>query len=76
MCLSCGCCLLSGRGLYDKPDHSSKGFLPTVVRRCVSSGNLVNEEVLAHRGPLRQKKECLYSVGSSPVKGTKTMTGL
>ena len=29
-------------------DHSSRGVLPTVVRRCVWSRNLVNEEALAH----------------------------
>ena len=29
---------------------SSRGVLPTVVRRCVWSRNLVNEEALAHSG--------------------------
>jgi len=31
-------------------DHSSRGVLPTVVRRCVWSRNLVNEEAMAHWG--------------------------
>jgi len=31
-------------------DHSSRGVLPTVVRRCVGSRNLVNEETLARWG--------------------------
>jgi len=31
-------------------DHSSRGILPTVVRRCVRSRNFVNEEVLANWG--------------------------
>jgi len=38
-------------------DHLSRGMLPTVVRRCVESRNLVNEKALAHGGLLRQKKE-------------------
>jgi len=29
-------------------DHSSRGVLPTVVRRCVWSRNLVNEGAMAH----------------------------
>jgi len=40
-----------------RADHSSKGVLPTVVRRCVGSRNLENEEALAHWGLLRQKKK-------------------
>jgi len=38
-----------------RTNHSSRGVLPTVVRRCVLSRNLVNEEALAHWGLLRQK---------------------
>jgi hypothetical protein len=56
----CECWVLSGNGLYDEPDHSSREVLPTVVRRCVRSRNLVNEEALAHWGGgglLRQKKK-------------------
>jgi len=38
-------------------DHSSRGVLPTVVRRCVWSRNLVNEEALAHGGCRAKKKK-------------------
>ena len=51
----CECCVLSGRALR-RADHSSRGVLPTVVRHCVWSRNLVNEETLAHRGAVAQKK--------------------
>ena len=37
-------------------DHSSRGVLPTVVRRYVWSRNLVNEEAITRVGPRRQKK--------------------
>jgi hypothetical protein len=33
-----------------RADHSPRGGLPAVVRRCVWSGNLVNEKVVAHWG--------------------------
>ena len=36
-----------------RADHSSRGVLPSVVRRCVWSRNLVNEEALANRVLLR-----------------------
>ena len=41
-----------------RADHLSGGVLPTVVRRCVCSRNLLNEEALALLGGgglLRQK---------------------
>jgi hypothetical protein len=50
----CECFVLSDRSLR-RSNHSSIGVLPTVVRRCVWSRNLVNKEVLAHWGLLRQK---------------------
>jgi len=37
--------------------HSSRGVLPTVVRRCVWSRNLVNKEALAHRGVVAPKNK-------------------
>jgi hypothetical protein len=40
-----------------RADHSSRGVLPTVMRRCVCSRNLVNEEDVAYWGLLRQKTE-------------------
>ena len=52
MSVCCECCVLSGRGRCD--DHSSRGVLPTVVRRCVLSRNLMNEEALVHWGLSRQ----------------------
>jgi hypothetical protein len=39
-----------------RADHSPRGDLPTVVRRCVWSRNLVNEEALAHWGVLSRQK--------------------
>jgi len=40
-----------------RADHSSRGVLPTAVSRCAWSGNLVNEEALAHWGLLLQNKQ-------------------
>jgi len=54
--------VLSGRGLCDGADHSSRWVLPTVVRRCVWSRNLVNEEALAHWGLLRQKQTKIVNI--------------
>jgi hypothetical protein len=52
-----------------RADHSSRGVLPTVVRRCVCSINLMNEESLAHCGwggaavaPKTNKKSTLIFV--------------
>jgi len=43
-------------------DHSSRGIIPTVVRLCVPSRNLVNEEVLAHWGLSRQKQTSVFII--------------
>jgi len=43
-----------------RADHSSSGVLLTVVRRCVLSRNLKNEEALAQWGLLRQKQTNHY----------------
>jgi len=60
MFVCCECCVLSSRGLRGAY-HSSIGVLPTVVRRCVWSRNLVNEEALTHWGLLRHKhKNSIY----------------
>jgi len=40
-----------------RADHSSRGVLPTVVRRCVWSRNFMNEEAMARVGPQRHKKK-------------------
>ena len=55
-------------------DHSSRGVLPTVVRRCVWSRNQVNEEAMAHWGMSHQKQtNKLYSiVGRDNSVGTAT----
>jgi hypothetical protein len=45
-------CVVSWRSPR-QTDHSSRGVLPNLVRRCVRSRNLVNEEDLAHWGLLR-----------------------
>jgi len=39
-----------------RADHSSRGVLPNVVRRCVWSRNLKNEEVMTRVGSQGQKK--------------------
>ena len=41
--------MLSGRGL-GRVEHSSGGVLPTLLRRCVWSRILMNEEVMARVG--------------------------
>ena len=46
-CLSILLCVVKLKSLW-RADHSPRGVLPTVVRRCVWSRNLVNEETLAH----------------------------
>ena len=55
MFFCCECCVLFGRRLR-RADHASRGVLPTVLRRCVWSRNLVNEEALAHWRLSRQKQ--------------------
>jgi len=52
------CCQRSLR----RADHSSRGVLPTAVRRCVWSRNLVNEEAMAHWGLLCRKQNLRMSV--------------
>ena len=47
MDVCCECCL-SDRGLCDELITRPEGVLPTVVRRCVCSRNLVDEEAMAH----------------------------
>ena len=48
-------CVIRWKSLR-RADPSSRGVLPTVMRRWVWSRNLVNEESLAHWGPMRQRK--------------------
>jgi len=45
-----------------RADHSFRGVLPTVVRRCVWSRNLMNEGAVARIGPQRQKKILYWKI--------------
>jgi hypothetical protein len=56
MSVCCECCVLSGRVLWRRADHSSRGVLPIVVRRCVWCRSLVNEEPLPRWELSRQKQ--------------------
>jgi hypothetical protein len=42
-------CVLSGRVLSRRADHSSRGVLPTLARCCLWSRNLVNETIAIAR---------------------------
>jgi len=55
VCFVCVVCVVRYRSLR-RAVHSSRGVLPTVMRRCVWSRNLVNEEAMAQWGLLRQKQ--------------------
>jgi hypothetical protein len=46
---------LSSRGYLLRADHSSSGVLPNVVRSCVWSRNLKNEETMARVGSQSHK---------------------
>jgi len=46
-------------------DHSSRGILPNVVRRCEWSRNLINEESMARVGLQRHKKKIVDAGGSN-----------
>ena len=68
MFVCCECCVLSGRGPCDALITRPEESLPTVVRRCVWSRNLVNEEALAHWWLSRQKQTINYKFKpSSPT---------
>jgi len=51
-------CVVRWRSLR-RADYSSRGVLPTVVRRCVWSRNLVNE-AMAHWELSRQKQTNIF----------------
>jgi len=73
MSVYCECCVLSGRGLCDELIIRPRGVLPTVMRRCVWSRNLVNGEALAHWGLLRQKKKKKYIISLAIYLLTATL---
>jgi hypothetical protein len=55
MFVSCECCQVE---VSATSWSLVQGVLPTVVRRCVWSGNLVNEEVMTRVGSQRHRKKC------------------
>jgi len=55
-CLLWVLCVVRYRSLR-RADHSSRGILQTVMRSCVWSWNLKNEEAIARIGPQRQLKK-------------------
>ena len=60
MFVTCGCCVLSGRGLCDelitRPEESYQ-LLCVVV---CDLENLKNEEAMTHVGSQRHRKKCIY----------------
>ena len=62
--MSVVCCQRSLR----RTDHSSRGVLPTVARRCVSSRNLVREEAIASLEAAKYK----FSMGCSASRKNNT----
>jgi len=60
VCLLWVFCVVRERSLR-RADHSPRGVLLTVVRRCVWSRNLVNEEALAQWGLSRQNQTVLFA---------------
>jgi hypothetical protein len=79
VCLFWMVCVVRKRSLW-RADHLSRGVLPSVVRRCVWSRNLVNEEALACVGRQRPKKsykqasECVGSNTTIHLYGIKSTT--
>ena len=55
-CLLWVLCVFGYRSLR-RADHSSRGVLPNVARRCMWSRNLENEEAMARVGPQHHKKK-------------------
>jgi len=68
------CCVLSGRCLR-RADHASRGVLPTVMRRCVWTRNVVNEVPSGGGGgvaPKENKKRPWNGVGGqSPASNRR-----
>jgi len=56
MFVCCECRVLSGRDLCDELITRPEGSYLSIVRRCVWSRNLMNEEALAHRRLSHQKQ--------------------
>jgi hypothetical protein len=64
VCLLWVLCVVRYRSLR-RADHLSTGVLPTVVRRCVWSRNLKNEEAMTRVGSQRHRKKTATCFGSS-----------
>jgi hypothetical protein len=75
ICLLWVLCVVRYRPLR-RADHSSRGVLPTVVRRCVWSRNLKNEEAMTRVRSQRQKNKSFSFCGSGSSVGTATDYGL
>ena len=58
-----------------RADHSSRGVLPTVMRRCVCSINLKTEETLTRVGLQRHKKKITNYLFNNIVCDSSYSTG-
>ena len=65
MFVCCECCGLYRYRSLRRADHSYRRVLQPVVRRCVWSRNIGNEEALDHWGLLRQKQNF---VSEKPIR--------
>jgi hypothetical protein len=63
MFVCCGCCVLSLRRI----DHSSRGVLPTVARRCVLSRNLEHEEAKARYRAVKIQPQWVVTPGKQTM---------
>jgi len=59
-----------------RADHLSRGVLQTVVRRCVWSRNLVNEEAMAHKEVLGQMKKMVQQLCAAVGQNCRKWTDL
>ena len=57
----CVLCVVRYRSLR-RADRSSREVLPTVMRRCVLSRNLKNEEVIDRVGPQHHRKKMIFII--------------
>jgi len=79
VCLLWLLCVVRQRSLR-RADHSSRGVLPTLMRRCLWSRNTVNEKALAHWGtvaPKTNKKDymtCKHFFWPTPFYGLCIIT--
>jgi len=63
VCLLWVLCIVMYRSLR-RADYSSRGVLPTVLRRCVWSRNIVNEEAMAHWGAVAPETNTCVKPGT------------